>query len=138
MRVARPLGPAEPAVVPRDRPGRPRPGTAVAAQERPKYTRYEDHTFITAYASSLADDDADIALHRISMFVVGNALITVRESDAFDMRPVLDRWHENADLLHHGVAALVHGVLDVVVDTHFDTVQALDDSIERLEDDYGR
>ncbi len=32
-------------------------------------------------------------------------------------------------------ARLVHGLLDVVVDGHFDAVQALDDGIESLEDD---
>lgn len=35
----------------------------------------------------------------------------------------------------HGVGALVHGLLDVVVDGHFEAVQALDDGIEALEDE---
>jgi hypothetical protein len=35
----------------------------------------------------------------------------------------------------YGVGALVHGLLDVVVDGHFDAVQSLDDGIESLEDE---
>ncbi len=35
----------------------------------------------------------------------------------------------------YGVGALVHGLLDVVVDGHFTAVQVLDDAIESLEDD---
>ena len=35
----------------------------------------------------------------------------------------------------YGVGSLVHGLLDVIVDGHFDAVQALDDGIESLEDD---
>lgn len=108
---------------------------AVSPHERPKYTRYADHTFITAYASKLPAGEADIELGRVSVFVVRNALITVRDSQSFDMEPVRARWRDNQDLLRRGVGGLVHGLLDVIVDTHFDTVQALDDAIEALEDD---
>ncbi len=108
---------------------------AISPHERPKYTRYADHTFITAYAAKLPEGDAEVELGRVSVFVVDNAVITVRDSQSFDMRPVVARWQGNQDLLRHGVGALVHGLLDVIVDTHFDTVQALDDAIEALEDD---
>ncbi len=50
------------------------------------------------------------------------------------MAQVVQRWQDNGDLLKHGVGALVHGLLDVIVDGHFDAVQALDDAIEDLED----
>ncbi len=60
--------------------------------------------------------------------------MTVRDNDAFDMKQVISRWEDNADLLHLGGGALLHGLLDVVVDGHFDTVQQLDDAIESLED----
>lgn len=108
---------------------------AVSEHERPKYTRYADHVFITAYAARLPSDEADIELSQVSIFVVGNAVITVRDSQTFDMAPVIERWRDNQDLLHHGVGGLVHGLLDVIVDTHFDAVQALDDAIEALEGD---
>jgi magnesium transporter len=35
----------------------------------------------------------------------------------------------------YGVGALVHGLLDVVVDGHFEAVQCLDDAVESIEDD---
>jgi len=108
---------------------------AVAEHERPKLTRYPTHLFITAYSARLDPGDAQVALARISLFVMGNALITVRKAGEFDMKPVLSRWDDNGELLMHGVGALVHGLLDVVVDSHFDTVQSLDDAIETLEDD---
>src|SRR6185312_14307398 len=34
-----------------------------------------------------------------------------------------------------GVSLLLHGLLDVVVDSHFDAIQALDGDLESLEDD---
>ena len=107
---------------------------ALSAHERPKMTRYAGHIFLTAYAAQLSKDGADLALPRVSAFIVGNALITVRDSSEFDMHPVIARWHENSALLKHGVLALVHGLLDVIVDSHFDAVQIMDDQLEDLED----
>lgn len=36
--------------------------------------------------------------------------------------------------MKYGTAALVHGLLDVVVDGHFETVQTFDDQVESIED----
>jgi magnesium transporter len=44
------------------------------------------------------------------------------------------RWDSTSDLAKYGVAFLVHGLLDYVVDTHFQSVQQLDEEIENLED----
>jgi len=50
------------------------------------------------------------------------------------MDAVAQRWADNADLLKYGVGALVHGLLDVIVDSHFEAVQVLDEKMESLED----
>ena len=44
------------------------------------------------------------------------------------------RWDGSADLAGHGVGFLLWGLLDVVVDGHFATVQQLDEAMEGLED----
>jgi magnesium transporter len=115
---------------------------AVTRGERPKATRHASHTFITAYATQL-DEDPDpsrgplhsrLALTRVSAFVLPQGIITVRLDDHFDIDAVVQRWDDNADLIQHGVGALVHGLLDVVVDSHFETVEQMDELIESLED----
>jgi magnesium transporter len=60
--------------------------------------------------------------------------VTVRKSEEFDIAGVVARWDASPDLAKHGVAFLLHGLLDYVVDGHFAAVQALDDEIETLED----
>lgn len=118
---------------------------AVAPMERTKATVYRTHTFFTVYAVDVlapsADDDVTSTLvkHRISGFVLPRGLITVRlPSDErgthFDIGSVSDRFDELGGQ-EHGVGALVHALLDVVVDGHFDAVQTLDDAIEGLEDE---
>ena len=121
---------------------------AVTAGERPKATRHARHTFLTVYATRLErgappEVSVDIApsgresrlrTTRISAFVLPRGIITVRGADDFDMRQVLDRWNDDPELLQLGVGALVHGLLDTVVDGHFEAIQQLDDAIEDLED----
>lgn len=113
---------------------------AVAPSERVKATVYPTYTFFTVYAVDMATPDPDddpaslLIRHRISAFVLDRALVTVRLAPEFDIEEVSRRWDE-LDTPRYGVAALVHGLLDVVVDGHFDAVQVLDDCIEGLEDE---
>jgi len=113
---------------------------AVAPSERVKATVYPTYTFFTVYAVDMtapepAAEPASLLIkHRISAFVLDRALVTVRLPPEFDIEEVSRRWDE-LDTPRYGVAALVHGLLDVVVDGHFDAVQVLDDCIEGLEDE---
>jgi magnesium transporter len=50
------------------------------------------------------------------------------------MAAVMARWDATSDLASHGVAFLLHGLLDHIVDGHFLAVQRLDESIEDLEE----
>jgi magnesium transporter len=114
---------------------------SVAQAERAKATRYAGHTFITAYATKIEPttsknrQSSGLQVNRVSAFVFPQGIITVRTSPDFDLEPVTTRWDDNADLIQYGVGALVHGLLDVIVDSHFETVQALDDAMEDLEGD---
>ncbi|WP_460743696.1 magnesium transporter CorA family protein [Mariniluteicoccus endophyticus] len=118
---------------------------AVAPGERPKATRHRSHTFFTAYGTRLGDPggggeahDSRLHVARVSGFVLPTALLTIRpETDGahFDTAPVEARWAEDPALLGLGPGALVHGLLDVVVDGHFDTIQQMDDAAEDLEDE---
>jgi magnesium transporter len=113
---------------------------AIAHSERAKATRYPSHTFITVYAVQLHTDtdvpspEGGLSVRKLSAFVFPRGLITVRSSPDFDIEEVVRRWDDNADLLKYGVGALVHGLLDTIVDGHFEAVQVLDDAMEGLED----
>jgi len=113
---------------------------AVEPYERPKAVRHTGHLFFVTYATRLREDVPDgdtagrLALDRVSAFVLPGGLVTVRPTGAVDLAPVVDLWDDNPDLLRLGPAALVHGLLDHIVDGQFDTIQQLDDDIEGLED----
>lgn len=111
---------------------------------RTKATRYANHTFLTVYATGVApivpgDIESRLLTARISIFVLPTAVVTVRHEDepsqpVFDIVEVVRRWDDNSDLLRQGSPALLHELLDVVVDEQFDTIQQLDDATESLED----
>jgi magnesium transporter len=107
---------------------------AMSERQRPKFSRYDGHDFLTVYAVELDVVTGRLVTSEIAAFVTPYALITVRKDAGLSLEGLLERWDTNAELTKSGVGALVHGLLDHVVDGHFDAVQALDDQIEELED----
>jgi magnesium transporter len=108
---------------------------AVHERERPKLDRYRSHLFLTAYGAQLDTGTGELATSEIAAFVTKQALITVRKDDGLDIGAVVERWDESPDLAKFGVGYLLHGLLDYVVDGHFEAVQSMDDAVEVLEDD---
>jgi len=107
---------------------------ALAHYERPKASRYATHLFLSAYAVRLNRDTGELDLDQVSAFMLPHAFVTVHRHDWFDVAEIVRRWDDNADLMQYGVRSLAWGMLDVLVDGHFDVVQELDDEIEDLED----
>jgi magnesium transporter len=108
---------------------------AVVDRERPKVDRYNTHLFLTAYGARLDTTTGELATSEIAAFILPQALITIRKDDGLDMGKVVERWDASPDLAKCGVGYLLHGLLDYIVDGHFDSVQSLDDAVEELEDD---
>ncbi|MFF4598919.1 magnesium transporter CorA family protein [Amycolatopsis sp. CA-161197] len=107
---------------------------AAEEHQRPKFDRYDTHSFLIAYSAHFDADTGMVTKSELAAFVTKQALVTVRKDDGFDIDAVAQRWDASADLAKSGVAFLLHGLLDYIVDGHFDSVQALDDQIEALED----
>ena len=103
--------------------------------ERPKLDRYRTHLFLTAYGARLNAVTGELATSELAAFVLPQALITVRKDDGLDIGKVTDRWDASSDLARYGVGYLLYGLLDYIVDGHFEAVQSLDDAVEDLEDD---
>lgn len=105
---------------------------ALEGHERPKVDRYPSHIFVTTYAMRCRSG-SPLELAKVSAFVLPRALVTVRAED-FDIEPVVKAWDDNPDLLEFGSAALLYGLLDVVVDGHLTALQDIDDEVEEAED----
>ncbi|UQU66905.1 magnesium transporter CorA family protein [Couchioplanes caeruleus] len=108
---------------------------AVHDHQRPKIDRYPGHLFMNVYAVHVTTgDNPEVHKAEISSFITERALITVRKSES-DLSGFLRRWDEDSDLARDGgVAFLVYGLLDVVVDGQFAAARALDEAMDDAED----
>lgn len=105
---------------------------AVETHERPKLDRYTTHLLLNAYAVGF-DPDGTLRPAKVSAFLLPRAMVTVRD-ESFDVESVVRAWDADPELAGFGVTGLVYGLLDLVVDSHFDAVQRLDDRVEEIED----
>jgi magnesium transporter len=107
---------------------------ATTGRNRPKLDRYSTHDFLTAYDVALDVETGELTTFEIAAFITHKALVTVRPTEGFDLDGLMKRWDDNSDLTKHGVGALVYGLVDFVVDSHFQAVESMDEQIEGLED----
>jgi len=106
---------------------------AVTEHQRPKLDRYDSHLFLAAYAVAIDAETKQLAKVEVKAFITTRAVITVHP-ESFDIGTVTQRWDTNPDLAAHGSAFLVWGLLDVIVDGHFEAVQDLDGEIDVYEE----
>jgi magnesium transporter len=107
---------------------------AVERHERPKLDRYPTHLFINVYATAIVES-GELQAAKVSAFALPRALVTVRQEAWFDIEQVVRVWDDNPELAEYGVPSLLYGLLDGIVDGHFDTVQRMDDRVEEIEDE---
>jgi magnesium transporter len=107
---------------------------AVSRHQRSKLDRYPEYLFLNAYDVELDLDTGTLATSELSAFIARSALVTVRDDPRFNVDALVARWDDTSDLAGNGVSYLLHGLLDLLVDRHFEAVQSLDDCIEDLED----
>jgi magnesium transporter len=106
---------------------------ATGHAQRPKLEPYAGHQFLVAYGAHYHPETHELTTSEVDVFFDRRWVLTVRKEPEFDIAPVLQRWDDAPALAKHGVAFLLYGLLDVVVDGHFDVVEQLDDAIEELE-----
>jgi magnesium transporter len=105
---------------------------ALDPHQRPKVDYYSSHLFLACHAVHLDAEAGTVDKTEIDAFVGERWLVTVRKNDRFTMEPVLRRWDLSPDLAKYGVSFLLYGLLDVVVDDYFDTVQGFDEYFDEI------
>ena len=102
------------------------------AHQRPKLDRYATHLFLSCHAVRVDVDGGRLDETEVDAFINERWLITVRKNDHFPIDAVLERWDRSPDLAVLGVSFLIYGLLDAIVDSYFDTVQAFDEYYEKV------
>jgi magnesium transporter len=93
---------------------------------------YESHLFLSAHTVRVDAENGELDETEINAFINSRWIITVRKNEGFSMEPVLRRWDRSGDLAKYGVGFLLYGLLDVIIDRYFETVQAFDDYYDEV------
>lgn len=102
-------------------------------RQRPKLDRYPRHLFLALHDVEVRLADFELTVTEVDAFIGEHFLLTAHH-DPFDAAELVDRWDRAPDPGKHGTARLLHGLVDLVVDSHAETVDRIEDELEALED----
>jgi magnesium transporter len=100
--------------------------------QRPKVDEYPGYLFFSFHAID-ASKDGDIHLREVDGFLGSNYMVTVHEEPSREIAALLDRCGRNASTMERGSDYLFYSLLDLMVDTHFPVLDAIQDRIEDAE-----
>jgi magnesium transporter len=106
---------------------------AVRPHQRPKLEVYGDTVFIVLKTVHYEEETEDVETGQVMLFVGKGWVLTVRHGPYAELHPVRERIEQKPDLLRCGPGAVVHAVLDRVVDDYEPVAYAVDQDIEEAE-----
>ncbi|PSL00073.1 magnesium transporter [Murinocardiopsis flavida] len=106
---------------------------AIVAHQRPKLERYGDTLFLVLRGARYVDDAEEVQFGEIHLFVGKDFVLTVRHSEAPDLKDVRRRLESEPELLALGPEAVCYAVLDAVVDGYAPVVRGLQNDIDEIE-----
>jgi magnesium transporter len=107
---------------------------AIKAHQRPKLEVYEDTLFVVLKTACYVDETEDVETGEILLFVGDGFIVSVRHGEASDLHGVRTRAEqERGDLLRCGTSAILHAIIDKVVDDYEPVLAGIEDDIEEVE-----
>jgi magnesium transporter len=106
---------------------------AIHAHQRPKLEVYGDMVFIVLKTARYVDPEEVVRLGEILIFLGHDFIITVRHGEASELRDVRHGLEEDPELLAHGPGAVLHAIVDKVVDDYSPALIGLGDDIDEIE-----
>jgi magnesium transporter len=100
--------------------------------QRPKFEPYDGYAFLVLFALSWAGDALETT--EIHCFLTSHCLITVEDHDKPPITAVWQRMHQSPDLMQRGADFVLYEVADAVVETYFELIDNLEDSIDEIEE----
>ena len=98
---------------------------AVKAHQRPKLERYDDLTFAVVKPARYVDHDEVVRMSELAIFLGPHVILTVRHGKASALKPVREALESDPQLLKHGPGAVLHAIVDRVVDDYSPALEGL-------------
>jgi magnesium transporter len=106
---------------------------AIKAHQRPKVEVYDDTVFIVLKTARYVDPEEVVEFGEILLFLGEDFVITVRHGEATDLHGVRLAVEQRPDLLERGPGAVLHAIVDRVVDDYGPAIAGLEQDIEEVE-----
>jgi magnesium transporter len=107
---------------------------ALQGRQRPKLDVYPAHAFLLLKTVMFNSTISQIVVGDIGVFVNNKMVVIVRHGDAIPMRSIRADLEQHPERLGKGSTAVLHEVLDRLVDQYVDVAWNLQEEVERLED----
>lgn len=104
------------------------------AHQRPKIENYGDSIFIVLRTAQFNGVQNRIEFGETHFFVGSNFLITVRHGSSIPYTEVRSRCESTPHLLKKGQGFALYAVMDAIVDQYFPVVEALEETLLKIED----
>jgi magnesium transporter len=108
---------------------------AVQAHQRAKLERYGDTLFLVLRPARYIDETETVEFGEVHIFAGPQFVITVRHAEAPDLHKVRQQLEARPELLRRGPVAIVHAILDRVVDDYAPVVAGVENDIDEIEDE---
>ena len=107
---------------------------AIKAHQRPKLERYGDTVFIVLKTACYHDESETVEIGEINIFVGESFVITVRHGEASALDGVRAAADQRPEMLQSGPGAVLHAIVDRVVDDYSPVIEGVEGDIEELEE----
>jgi magnesium transporter len=108
---------------------------AVHAHQRAKLERYGATLFCVLRPARYIDETETVEFGEVHVFAGPHFVITVRHGDAPDLGAIRHGLEARPDLLQRGTVAILHAILDRVVDDYAPVVAGVENDIDEIEDE---
>jgi magnesium transporter len=106
---------------------------AINAHQRPKLETYGDTVFLVLKTARYIDPKEIVQFGEILVFLGDDFIVTVRHGEATSLKGVREELERRPELLGHGPGAVLHAIVDRVVDDYAPAVSGLEEDIEEVE-----
>lgn len=106
---------------------------AIHAHQRPKLEVYGEMVFVVLKTARYVDPDEVVQLGEILVFLGKDYVITVRHGEASSLHGVREGLEADSKLLRHGPGAVLHAIVDRVVDDYGPALAGLGEDVDEIE-----
>src|SRR3954463_599936 len=108
---------------------------AMSKLQYPKVEAYDGYLYVILHGIESQLAEHCFCTHDVDFFVGPNYLVTVHDGDSRSIADLRDHATRNPKILAEGPVALLHRIVDTMVDHYRPEMDKLEDRLDRLEDE---